>query len=428
MSEKILSKEERVERDATLTIKNLKISEIKDNPYQPRTKYQKAGIKLLAKSISNRGLYHPVSVVSVNDHYVLVGGHRRIRAFKALHRKTIPAIIRGQSSPEDLALDLAIENAMRKDFTPSEKGQAIFQAFCVIPNVKNDLIRTFTLINQIKLYERRGEIGAAFSGKLGFTYGDLIKAKKILNLLAISRNTAIKYIRILGLPKTIRDKIIDSVGAQETHGFIPVQMAYEISRIKDKKIQRQLFKRAIKQKLRGLELKFVVDALLKEDKDLANRYLGKGSTRADKNIDDQLADVSKKCLIFSSTLNNIRRQVRISKSFLDRVVWRASLNKLRKAALDLVSNINDQLEDLDTWEKRIDFVNQDLELLITSDASNHVGVRFSLPKKKTEILRLEPGDVMITHVKWVRKKQPLEKIEDFALTKNIGLIKAQGTG
>jgi ParB family chromosome partitioning protein len=121
-----LTKEQRRARDEEMEVVNISMDLIEDNPFQPRVKYPVEGIKRLAKSISKEGLFNPISVVAVNGGYVIVGGHRRLRAMKRLHRDTVPVIIRRHSSRDNLALDLAIENAMRRDFAPAEKAKSIF--------------------------------------------------------------------------------------------------------------------------------------------------------------------------------------------------------------------------------------------------------------------------------------------------------------
>ena len=71
-------------------------------------------IKQLAHNIAEIGLLHPIVVTSDKT---LVAGARRIMAFKALGRMTIPATI---VDLEKTVRGEYAENTFRKQFTPSE--------------------------------------------------------------------------------------------------------------------------------------------------------------------------------------------------------------------------------------------------------------------------------------------------------------------
>ena len=79
----------------------------------------------LKKSIAERGLINPVRLRPVGGgNYELVAGHRRVRAFKALGLKQIPATLREQED-SDAEIDLIVENLQRQNLTPLEEADSI---------------------------------------------------------------------------------------------------------------------------------------------------------------------------------------------------------------------------------------------------------------------------------------------------------------
>ncbi len=400
-----LTRDERRQRDATMRVQNIPIKLIKDNPYQTRKRYPRHGIKLLAKSISERGLINPIAVVKVRDHYIIVGGHRRLRAFKYLRRKIIQVIVRRQSTPKDLALDLAIENVLRKDFAPVEKGQAIFQVLCDIPSVNNDLLRAFTLINQIRLVEQRGAVGSKFTGRLGFKASDVSKAERLLEMMAISPNTATAYLRLLDLPGPIQRKVICATTDTNSDkwlrkGCITVKMAYELSRISDNELRVQLFERIIQEKIRYIHLKFIVDEILENGAEQF-RNMGKGS--ALKREGNGMARLSMRCFCLGSSLWNYRgARLALDNMRMDKAIFRASLKQLRKSCLELVSKSNVLLKG--TIEDNLDRVNQDLSLIMRAGSHGQLLLRYSFSKKVTELLKLRPDDKLLIKITDIERK------------------------
>ena len=97
----------------------LKLSDIRPNPNQPRTVFDEEALQELASSIKAIGIVQPITVREVEDgKYEIVAGERRFRASKMAGLETIPAYIR--KVEEESVLELAlIENIQREDFTCS---------------------------------------------------------------------------------------------------------------------------------------------------------------------------------------------------------------------------------------------------------------------------------------------------------------------
>ncbi len=95
------------------------------NPYQPRMTFDSAALEELKKSILLNGLIQPITVRRTQaNHYQLISGERRLRAFKELGYKEIPSYIIKVDSDEILLALALIENIQRERLNPIEIAQA----------------------------------------------------------------------------------------------------------------------------------------------------------------------------------------------------------------------------------------------------------------------------------------------------------------
>ncbi len=142
------------------------INKIKPNPYQPRSPIKEEELQSLINSIKTRGLLQPVVVKKRGDEYQLIVGERRLRAAQAAGLKEIPAVVRSADAREMLEFAL-IENLERKDLNPIEEA-----------NAYKRLIEEFSLTQQ-----------------------------QLADIIGKERSTITNVIRLLNLPKRIREYI-----------------------------------------------------------------------------------------------------------------------------------------------------------------------------------------------------------------------------
>ena len=101
-------------------IQELNLSDIRPNPYQPRTEFDEEALNELGASIKALGIVQPITVRVVEDgKYEIVAGGRRYRASKMAGLTTIPAYIRKTENEDVLTLAL-IENIQREDLNAME--------------------------------------------------------------------------------------------------------------------------------------------------------------------------------------------------------------------------------------------------------------------------------------------------------------------
>ena len=104
-------------------IQDIKLKELRPNPYQPRKNFQKEAIEELKASILEHGILQPIVVRKSIKGYEIVVGERRFRAAKEAKLETIPAVVRVLSEQQMMELAV-IENLQREDLNPIEEGLA----------------------------------------------------------------------------------------------------------------------------------------------------------------------------------------------------------------------------------------------------------------------------------------------------------------
>jgi ParB family transcriptional regulator, chromosome partitioning protein len=146
----------------------LKITSIKNNPYQPRKRFASADLQELEDSIKANGLLQPVTVRRApgGDGFELIAGERRLRAATHLGWKEIPAIVKDVDDRSLLAYAM-IENLQRADLDPIEEAEGYQQ-----------LIGDFGLTQQA-----------------------------VADLVGKDRTTVANSLRVLNLPPGVRDML-----------------------------------------------------------------------------------------------------------------------------------------------------------------------------------------------------------------------------
>jgi len=105
------------------TVREIKLKELRPNPYQPRKNFPQEAIDELKESIIEHGILQPIVVRKSIKGYEIVVGERRFRAAKEANLETIPSVVRELT--EQQMMELAVlENLQREDLNPIEEGLA----------------------------------------------------------------------------------------------------------------------------------------------------------------------------------------------------------------------------------------------------------------------------------------------------------------
>ncbi|MBX2818434.1 MAG: ParB/RepB/Spo0J family partition protein [Rhodothermaceae bacterium] len=101
-------------------VAEIKVSEVRPNPYQPRTEFDEDALDELAASIEQLGIIQPITVRALgSDQYELISGERRLRASRRAGLERIPAFIRKANTEEMLEMAI-VENVQRENLNPVE--------------------------------------------------------------------------------------------------------------------------------------------------------------------------------------------------------------------------------------------------------------------------------------------------------------------
>lgn len=104
-------------------IKEIPVSEIRPNPYQPRKTFNEEALNELAESIKSYGVFQPIIVKKGLRGYDLIAGERRLRASKIAGLTKIPAIVKEFTDDEMREISL-LENIQRENLTAIELAWA----------------------------------------------------------------------------------------------------------------------------------------------------------------------------------------------------------------------------------------------------------------------------------------------------------------
>lgn len=104
-------------------VKEVSVSEIRPNPYQPRKEFEQSAIDELAHSIREHGIIQPLIVRKSIKGFELVAGERRLRAAKLAGLKQVSVVVKAYTDQQLMEIAL-IENLQRENLNPLEEAEA----------------------------------------------------------------------------------------------------------------------------------------------------------------------------------------------------------------------------------------------------------------------------------------------------------------
>jgi ParB family chromosome partitioning protein len=109
-------------------LRDIPVSEIRSNPFQPRKAFQNEELHELRDSLKSSGLLQPITVRPSprGSGFELIAGERRLRAAGELGWTTIPAVVKEMNDQQMLTLAL-VENLQRSDLNPIEEAEGYDQ-------------------------------------------------------------------------------------------------------------------------------------------------------------------------------------------------------------------------------------------------------------------------------------------------------------
>ncbi len=119
--EALLGPVSREQAEASGALRELPMTSVRPNPYQPRTRMDEAELTDLANSMAASGLLQPILVRPRDGGFELIAGERRWRAAERLGWPRIPALVKEVDDRTLLTLAL-IENLQRDDLSPIDEA------------------------------------------------------------------------------------------------------------------------------------------------------------------------------------------------------------------------------------------------------------------------------------------------------------------
>lgn len=258
----------------------VEINKVRPNPQQPRRDFDNEGLKELSKSIRKYGVLQPLLVSKVEEenrqglsvYYQLIAGERRLKAAKLAGLPHVPVIIRDDLEEPRVNLEVAlVENVQRTDLNPVEEAEAY--------------------------------------GRLSKEFG--LTQKEIAEKVSKSREVVANAIRLLGLPKDIRESL--------RSGKLSRAHARALLSFSDEKKQREMYEQILAGGVSSKEVESIA----------STAKLGKKSAKKDNKfleLEKNLAETLKTPVLIHSTEKGGKIVIRFATL--------QDLNKIAKSIID----------------------------------------------------------------------------------------------
>ncbi len=243
--------------DSSADLLKINVSEIDDNPFQPRREFSEPEIASLSESLKEHDMLQPILVRRIDDRFQLISGERRLRAAIQAGWTTIPARVR--EADDRLVAELAIvENLQRKDLNPIEKALSF----------------------------RR------YLDEHSCPQEDLAKRLKI------DRSTIANLLRLLELPEQVRDSLQEGkITAGHARALLPLGDEIQQCAFSEKVVEEGLSVRATE--------RLVSEVIEEEDGDELN-VIATPARKAKKSRSDQVASLEQELRVALGTKVEIR--------------------------------------------------------------------------------------------------------------------------
>ncbi len=183
---------------------HMEIDRIVPDPDQPRKEFTPDAIERLAASLLKHGQLMPIRVRwnAEIGKWVVISGERRYRAALRAGLKTVACVFAdGGLTQSEILQEQIIENLLREDLRPIEQARAYRQ-----------------------LMDLHGWTAKELSGELHVSQGSISKSLSLLTL-----------------PAELQEQVED--------GSIPATAAYEVAKVEDRAVQRDIARRIVDEDL-----------------------------------------------------------------------------------------------------------------------------------------------------------------------------------
>ncbi len=213
----------------------VKLEDLRGNPYQPRQNFDEEKLNELAESIKEFGVIQPIIVKRSIKGYEIVAGERRVRASRIADKETIPAIVKDFTDKEMMQIAL-LENVQREDLTAIEEAEAYRNLIKSLEITQDEFAKKIGksrsyITNMLgilrlpkdvqdKILKKEISLGHA---KLLSKLEDYEKISQMANKIITENITVRKLEEILLNPEYLRQKPIKRIGKKEENKYQYIQ-------------------------------------------------------------------------------------------------------------------------------------------------------------------------------------------------------------
>ncbi len=178
-------------------IKQVKLNELRSNPYQPRKNFDVDKLEELASSIKEHGVFQPIIIKKSIKGYEIIAGERRVKASQLLGLEEIPAIIKDFNDKEMMEIAL-LENLQRENLNALEEAVAY-----------KKMIDSLDITQEI-LSKRIGKSRSYVTNILGLlTLSEYVQNKIVTKELTMGHARVISKIKDHKIQEKMAKKIIE---------------------------------------------------------------------------------------------------------------------------------------------------------------------------------------------------------------------------
>jgi ParB family chromosome partitioning protein len=224
----LIPKDVSIDPGAVPGMREVPITQIEPNPYQPRNRFDEESLAGLTASIRELGVLQPILVRELGtDRFALIAGERRWRAAKRAGLQFMPVIVRTVSDEQTLQHAL-VENLHRDDLNPLEEAaayqqliedfnmtqEAVAQRVGKSRSAIANLLRLFQLPPHIQRMVADGQVSAGHAKALLATPDRTLQE-------ALARRIVAEGLTVRDTEEAIRQHAAGNDGAPEPDGGAP---------------------------------------------------------------------------------------------------------------------------------------------------------------------------------------------------------------
>jgi len=238
----------------------LPVGDVKQNPYQPRKRFDDDEHASLTASVRSHGVLQPIVVRRTDDGFQLIAGERRLRAAQAAGLTDVPVHVVAFDDQQVFEAAL-VENIQRSDLNAIEKAQGFrdyldkFGVSQEALGAKLGLDRT-TVSNLLGLLNLPPEVQDAVRlGQISLGHAKVLKGVPDADRqLALCRDTILKNYSVRALELLVKEQSLEAAAAatagadEEPEERRPAEKTAHVKGIEDDLRQRLAVKIEIKVK------------------------------------------------------------------------------------------------------------------------------------------------------------------------------------